>query len=266
MTGAQLLICVWAPALVAGAMTGYTSASGYLDSAVGLAPAVVTSGLFLCWALQAAGEGSAHEAVGEGLALEAASGRRAIERSARSAAAWRSAAVWLPLTVMIAILAVTVSFQFEFQQRDVPRSALTSRVDSGPWWGIGATPRRHALLDTFAADMRAQAQPGDALLVFPRGSGYYLYWKGPIAANSYSLLPRLDGQLPQPTISYYRRHRIVPTLVMHLTPTAGRTDAELTASCGGLQYPPTLVRPTYALQRKRADETTLDVLSRLPRR
>jgi hypothetical protein len=54
--------------------------------------------------------------------------------------------------------------------------------------------------------------------------------------------------------------------VMHLTPTAGRTDAELTASCGGLQYPPTLVRPTYAFQRKRADETTLDVLSRLPRR
>ena len=57
MTGAQLLIWVWAPALVAGAMTAYTSASGYLDSAVGLAPAVVVSGLFLCWALEAVGRG-----------------------------------------------------------------------------------------------------------------------------------------------------------------------------------------------------------------
>ena len=39
---------------------------------------------------------------------------------------------------------------------------LTSRIDSGPWWGIRATPRRQALLDTFAADLQAQARPGDA--------------------------------------------------------------------------------------------------------
>ena len=66
----------------------------------------------------------------------------------------RPAAAWLPLVVMIAILAVTVGFQFRFQQGDVPRSQLTSRVDAGPWWGIKATPERHLLLDTFAADLR----------------------------------------------------------------------------------------------------------------
>ena len=55
--GAQLLICVWAPAVVGGAMTGYTSAAGYLSSAVGLAPAILASGLFLCWALEALREG-----------------------------------------------------------------------------------------------------------------------------------------------------------------------------------------------------------------
>ena len=66
-------------------------------------------------------------------------------------------------------------------------------------------------------------------------------------------------------MSYYRRRRLVPTLVVHLTPTAGMTDEELVAACGGLEYPPTLVRPTYAFQRKPADVSTVEVLARLPR-
>ena len=59
---------------------------------------------------------------------------------------------------------------------------------------------------------------------------------------------------------------MVPTLVVHLTATAGKSDAELTASCGGLEYPPTLVRPTYTFQRKPLDDTTQEVLDRLPQR
>ena len=38
VAGARLLICVWAPSIVAGAMTAYTSAAGYVNAAVGLAP------------------------------------------------------------------------------------------------------------------------------------------------------------------------------------------------------------------------------------
>ena len=71
--------------------------------------------------------------------------------------------------------------------------------------------------------------------------------------------------LPQATISYYRRHRIVPSLAVHLLSTEGMSDAELQAACGGLEYAPTLVRPTYAFQRKPADKSTRDVLTRLPR-
>ena len=57
VAGARLLICVWAPSIVAGAMTAYTSAAGYVNAAVGLAPSVVASGLFLSWALEAVGPG-----------------------------------------------------------------------------------------------------------------------------------------------------------------------------------------------------------------
>jgi hypothetical protein len=157
-------------------------------------------------------------------------------------------------------------FQFQFQQRDVSYSALTSRFDSGPWWGIKVMPERRRLLDSYAADLHAQALPDDKLLVMYEGSGYYLYWNGDIAANTYWLVADAKtGQLPQTTISYYRRHRIVPTLVVNLIRTAGMTDAELQAASGGLDYPPVLVRPKYAFQRKPAGESTAEVLARLPR-
>jgi len=264
IVGARLLICVWAPSLLAGAMTAYTSAAGYLSAPVGLAPSVLAGGLFLCWALEAVGPARRDvETVGLDVAPSSPAATEDAER--RLLRDPRAAHMpWLAMVVLVAIVGVTVAFQFQFQQGDVPRRELTSRFDSGPWWGIKVTPERRVLLDTFAADLKAQGRPGDQLLVFFGGSGYYLYWSGSVAANSYRLWATPGGNLPQSTVSYYRRRRLVPTLVVHLTPTAGMTDEGL-AACGGLEYPPVLVRPTYAFQRKPAEETTADVLARLPR-
>lgn len=243
-TGARLLLWVWAPAMIAGAMTAFTSAAGYLNAAVGFTPALLVSGVFVAWALEAV---ASAEPGGSG---EACSGRLP----------------WLALVVLVAVVGVTVVFQFQFQARDVPYAQLTSRFDSGPWWGIKVTPERRRLLDGFAGDLRAQSGPGDALLVFSQACGYYLYWKGEIAANSYCLSNADEmAPLPQSTFSYYRRHRIVPTLVVHLIATAGMTDAGLQAGSGGLGYPPVLVRPKYAFQLKPVGETTDQVLARLPR-
>ena len=101
-------------------------------------------------------------------------------------ASFRVAGVpWLALTVLIAIVGVTIAFQFQFQQRDVSYRELTSRFDSGPWWGIMVTPERRMLLDNYAADLHEQSLPADKLLVIYEGPGYYLYWNGEIAANSY---------------------------------------------------------------------------------
>lgn len=103
------------------------------------------------------------------------------------------------------------------------------------------------------------------MLVFFKGSGYYLYWNGPIACNTYFLWPTADGRLPRSTTSYYRRHRLVPTFVVHLAPTRGMSDADLTKACGGLDYSPTLVRPLFTVYRKPVYESTAEVLARLPR-
>jgi|GEM_PF-851545 len=261
-TGAKLLIWIWAPAMIAGAMTAYTSAAGYVNSAVGLAPALIASGLFLAWALEAVGRRTALAPGPSELPLQSSDS----EAGLPSAASRTAGVPWLALAVLISIVGVTVVLEFQFQQRDVPYAQLTSRFDSGPWWGIKVTPERRRLMDGFATDLHEQALHDDKLLVIYEGSGYYLYWKGEIAANTYWLAADAKtGQLPQTTISYYRRHRTVPTLVVHLLPTAGMTDAELQAVCGGLDYPPTLVRPKYAFQRKPADESTAQVLARLPR-
>jgi hypothetical protein len=243
-TGAKLLLWVWVPAMIAGAMTAFTSAAGYLNAAVGFTPSLMVSGVFLAWALEAVTD----------------------PEPSPPGAATSGRLPWLALAALIAVVGVTVIFQFQFQQREMPYSQLTSRFDSGPWWGIKVTPQRRRLVDGFAADLRAQAVSGDRFLVFYEASGYYLFWNGEIAANTYWIAPDAKtGQLSQTTISYYRRHRVVPTLVAHMIPTAGMSAAELRAACGGLDYPPTLVRPFYAFHRKPADESTADVLARLPR-
>jgi hypothetical protein len=242
--GAKLLLWVWAPAMIAGAMTAFTSADGYLSAPVGFTPALLASGLFLAWSLEAVTS----------------------PRTATEGAPSRTRLPWVALVALVAVVGVLVAFQLQFQQGGVPYGRLTSRFASGPWWGIKATAERRRLLDGFASDLQGQSRPDDALLVFYEGCGYYLYWGGKIAANSYSLASAgALAPLPQATIGYYRRHRIVPALAVHLLPTEGMSDAELQAACGGLEYPPTLIRPTYAFQRKPAHESTRDVLMRLPR-
>jgi len=242
--GAKLLLWVWAPAMIAGAMTAFTSASGYVNAPVGLVPALIASGVFLAWSLEAVVEPSPSSPAGP--------------LSPRQP--------WLALGVLVAVAAVTVTFQFQFQQRAVPLSELTRRFDFGPWWGIVVTPQRYELLSEFDADLRAQSRRDDQLLVYYQACGYYLLWRGGIAANSY-WLSNADvlAPLSQPTVAYFRRHHLVPTLVVHLVVTTSMTDAELQAASGGLDYPPTLVRPMYAFQRKPANESTAQVLARLPR-
>jgi len=243
--GAKLLFWAWAPAVIAGAMTAFTSAAGYANAPVGLLPGLMASGAFLAWS------------------LEAVAGRTTQERPEAPGTPRQP---WLALAALIAVVGVTVAFQFQFQQRDVAYASLTRRCDFGPWWGVVIMPERYQRLKAFDADLRAQSDPGDELLVFYQACGYYLFWRGGIAANSVWLSNEdVLGPLPASTFDYYRRHRIVPTLAVHLIDTAGMTDAELQAACGGLDYPPTLVRPTCVFCRKPADESVADVLERLPR-
>jgi len=251
--GAKLLYWVWVPALLAGAMTAFTSAAAYLNSAVGLLPALIASGLFLAWALEAA-------------TGEAENARRAAAHLPLAGDTRSRRLPWLAMVALVGVVAATLAFQFQFQQREVAYGSLTKRCDFGPWWGIKVMPEREIQLRTFARDLMATSSPDDELLVFYQSPGFYLFWPGGIAANSYWLSsPDTFAPLPQTTVDSYRRNRMVPTLAVHLMVTAGMTAEEITAACGGLGYPPVLVRPWFAMQRKPAGESTAEVLDRLPR-
>jgi hypothetical protein len=232
--GARLLLWVWAPALLIGAMTAYTSADGLEHAAVGLLPGMVASGLFLAWGL-------------------------APLRSGRGAP-------WPALAGLAAVVLVALVCQVQFQYGGTGWRDLSARMTSGPWQGIAVTPTQRLRLDRFAADLAGEARTGDRLLAYPQGAALYLYWQGEIAANTYQVyVADVDSPLPKATVSYYRRHREVPTLVAHLTETAGKTAGQLRAECGGLGYPPVLVAPWYAVHRKPPSETVKEVLDRLPR-
>jgi hypothetical protein len=233
--GARLLIWIWAPALLLGAMTAYTSADGLERAAVGLFPGVVLSGLFLAWGLQPL-------------------------RLRPEGAPWPAA-----LGLAILVLA-TLAMQVQFQHDGVSPGGLSRRMPDGPWRGIAVTEDQRLHLASSARDLARHSAREDLLLAYPEAAAVYLSWPGGIAANTYQLyVARPEDPLPKATVSYYRRHGKVPTLVLRLMPTEGMGTAELTRRLGGFAYPPEVVRPGYVMSRKPSGEALEEVLSRLPR-
>jgi hypothetical protein len=233
--GARLLVGVWAPAVVIGTMTAYTSADGLVRAAVGLLAGAVVSGLFLAWGLQPLGRG-------------------------------RHGVSWVAAGGLAAVVVATLAFQVQFLPGDVSATALAARMQDGPWKGIVLSRTQQEVLSTYSADIAREARPHDTMLAYPQAAALYLFWPGEIAANTCQLyVEEPSSALPKATVSYYRRRRAVPTLVTHLLPTAGKTSARLKEECGGLEYPPVVVRPGYAIQRKPAEESVEEVLARLPR-
>ncbi len=250
-----MLIWVWPSAVIVAPMTAYTSTEGYVHGAVGLFPAVLVSGLFLAWALIAAADPDAET-----------SGARSDGRDA--ATAGRASGVWLAFAALAAVVAVTVVFQFQYQVGGARYAELSARLDAGPWRGMRATPAQRVLLARYAQDLAAQTQPDDALLVFFRNPGLYLYWPHRLGTNSVSLLGRPADDplapLPESTIAFYRRTRRLPDVVVHVVPTAAASAAEL-ADCGGLGYPVAIVRQDYTVNRRPPGKTTQQILDTLPR-
>ena len=146
--GAKLLLWVWAPAMLAGAMTAFTSADGYLSAPVGFTPALLVSGLLL--RLVSGGRGDVRRP------------RRAAEHSSRSGL-WP----WLALVVLVAVVGVTVAFQFQFQQAGGAVRPAHEPLRRRARGGASAVDRRAASgPGRLRRDLQAQSRPGDALLVF----------------------------------------------------------------------------------------------------
>jgi len=226
-----LLLWGYLPSLAGGLVSGYTSASGWLQMDVGLLPAVVLSGVFLAFAL---------------------------EPRDREGARLRRALPALAVACLAGMLAVTVVYEYQFLPRAVPWSQLTTTIHGGPYAGVRATPVRAAYLTQLRGDLARVARPSDRLLVFYQAPAFYLFWPHGVATNSVwiSSVHGLDvnddpGPLPPATQAWYGRTHVLPDLVVRLIGTAGLSDAALRARfAAGLDCRVVLVRPQYVVFRR----------------
>ena len=253
--GAGALIWMWPPAVLAAAMTAYTSADGFVHGAVGLFPAVLVSGLFLAWNLEAAFAGDRPTADPYG------------PRGRRPDAA-TGLGVWVAFAALAAVVAVTVVLQFQYQAGGARSGDLDARLETGPWAGVAVTQAQRVFLEEYEEDLAAVTRPDDALLVYFRNPGLYLYWPGALATDSVSLQSRPADDpfapLPESTIAFYRRTRRLPDVVVHVCPAVTATDEQL-GDCGGLGYPVVVKRVDYALNARPASVDTRAILDDLPR-
>jgi hypothetical protein len=234
----RLLLWGYLPALAGGLLTGYTSTNGWLQMDVGLLPAMVLSGVFLALALTPrAGDGARLRAVLPGLALACLAG----------------------------ILAVTISYQFEFLPRAVPYSKLTTTIQGGPYAGVHTTPQRAAYLKQLTGDLARTTTPSDRVVFFYQVPAFSLFWPHRMATNTVWIVSAWGlwnmgkpGLLPPSTLAYYRREHTLPDVVVRLIDATKLSTKTLEQQyAGGLRYRLVLRRPQYAIFRRPADVTTL---------
>ena len=227
-----LLLWAVVPSIIAGVMAAWTSADGYAHAAVGLAPAFMASGAYLVWA------------VGSGWA---------------SLSSWRFHGSWIgrhssvPVTaVLVALVGITIAYQFQFIARFEPYSHLTAWVSSGPFWGVHTNPKRKAYLEQLASDLQRYTTPRDRLLVDTEFPAAYLFWPYRIATNSVWIAsPLPTSPLPPATIAWMRAHRTVPDVVLRTQHTGDLSNAQYLKLYGlDLGYVVALRRPDYMLLRR----------------
>jgi hypothetical protein len=230
-------LLLWAvfPSLVAGLTAAWTSADGFQHAAVGLAPAFMASGPYLVWAL------------GSGWA---------------SLRGWRGHGTWIGghsfaavTVVLVALVAITIAYQFQFMARFEPYSHLTAWVSSGPFWGVHTNPERKAYLEQLATDLHTYTTPKDRLLVYTEFPAAYLFWPYRMASNSVWIAsPLPTSPLPPATIAWMRAHRTEPDIVLRTQHTGDLSNAQYLKLYGlNLGYVVALRRPDYVLLRRPPD-------------
>jgi hypothetical protein len=228
-----LLLWTTIPAIVAGVVTGWTSAEGYPHAAVGMMPALMVAGVFFCWAFQAAWSDTS---------------------ASTFASHSRGLSVGVTCLAITALIAITIVYQFQYIARFVPYSQLTAWIDSGPYEGVHTTSQRKAYLEQLAADLASQTTPRDRLLVYQQLPGAYLLWPYRVASNSVWLGSGEEtAQLPKSTIEWLRHNRVAPDVVLITVPPGSLSNAQYVKLHGqGLGYSVSLRRADYVLLRRPA--------------
>jgi hypothetical protein len=197
--GAKLLfLVVWIPSFVAGATTAYSSANGAVNFGVGGFPAAIVATVFLVWAFE--------DAVG---------------RVDRRVFALAPAMIVLGLLVWSDTIPV---------YRDSNLSALSVRVQSGPYAGLATTPWKRTWIDVLQRDLE-RYESGCTILFFDDfPAGYLLSEARPDTNGAWvaTVAPQLQAPYQDELLRYYRG-RGYPDVVVLMrripyTHATGRSD------------------------------------------
>ena len=156
-----LLIWGFAPALLAGLTTAYTSYTGFYNAVIGLAPAIVITSVLLLRALGECGSG------------------RVGESASRSTSHTVLPLVAGSIVVMLAVGALWTGFYAEY-----PVQQLAALIRSGPFAGIYTTPEKARFVTALSAHLAKTATPQDSVVFFDNFSAGYLLLSTPPGALS----------------------------------------------------------------------------------
>lgn len=199
--GGPRMTRLWAwgavPALVAGAVTGYTSTNGFMNVGIGILPAVVVSGVLLAVSLDA------------GKALRGAA-----------------------LVAVLGFAAATlVYFQWGVVFHDIAVVQETGYVTAGPYRGMHTSSWRTHDVAELLADVRTYSKPGESILFFNGMPWGYMFSTLRPDTNAV-WLSMSDERVPaakNATMAYLRRMGTLPDVVFrHADASRYAPDSPLT--------------------------------------
>ncbi len=171
--GAKLLfLAVWLPSFVAGATTAYSSANGAVNFGVGGFPAAIVATVFLVWAFE-----------------------DAIRRVDLRALA--------PALVVLGLLVWSDTIPV---YRDSNLSALSARVQSGPYAGLATTQWKRTWIDLLQHDLERYESTCTILFFDDFPAGYLLSEARPDTNGAWvaTVAPQLQKPYQDELLRYYR--------------------------------------------------------------
>ncbi len=192
----ELFSVVWAPALLGGVLTSYSSANGGVNFGVGFFPAVVVTVVFGAWSIE--------KLVGRDLGQGAAS----------------------PLLVVGVLLLLGIVPVY----RDAPLSRLGTQLSGGPYAGLFTSDRKESFLAGLSHDLAGVDAHCTIAFFADFPAGYLLTAAQPDTNAVWiaTVSARLTAPYHEDLVDFYRRHGFPDVVVvMHRIPFAPPSRARI---------------------------------------
>ena len=189
----RLYKLIWLPSFIGGLITAWSSSNGAINAVIGMFPAMLVSTIFMVRAFQ--------------LMKISTKITRIIQCTMM---------IIIPILIILPLL---VGEYLDIYGEAVPyTSSLTERVIDGPYRNIKTTTAKNVFINNLSRDIASFSRPSDTTLFFYDFPAGYLFGNLRPVTNSVWLPAPVESTFIDrtPTIEYYERKHIKPSLVFQL--------------------------------------------------